>query len=57
MQALANPEIQGVTFSGGEVTFPSNRDEGTLLMQNIKEKYPNKTIWVYSGYRFELLKT
>lgn len=44
MQALANPEIQGVTFSGGEVTFPANRDEGTLLMRNIKEKYPHKTI-------------
>lgn len=44
MQILANPEIDGVTFSGGEVTFPANREEGTLLMRNIKEQYPNKTI-------------
>ena len=57
MQILANPEIDGVTFSGGEVTFPANREEGTLLMRNIKEQYPNKTIWVYSGYRYEILQS
>lgn len=55
-EQLSCDEIDGVTFSGGEVTFPSNREEGTQLMKWIKEHYPSKTIWVYTGYLYEQIK-
>lgn len=50
---LSRSEIDGITFSGGEATFPSNRAEMTSLMKWIKENYPEKTIWVYTGYLYE----
>ena len=46
-------EISGVTFSGGEVTYPANREAGTEIMKWIKRNYPNKTIWVYTGFLYE----
>lgn len=50
---LEKDYISGITFSGGDPLHPSNRyDVGTLMME-IKDKYPNKTIWLYSGYEFE----
>lgn len=55
-EQLSNPEIAGVTFSGGEVTHPANRDGGTWLMKWIKEHYPTKTIWVYTGYYYDEVK-
>lgn len=55
-EQLDKEEISGVTFSGGEVTFPSNREEGTRMMKWIKKNYPNKTIWVYTGFLYEDIK-
>ena len=50
---LSRDEISGVTFSGGEATFPLNREEATRMMKWIKDLFPNKTIWVYTGYLYE----
>lgn len=50
---LASPYIKGVTFSGGEATFPANREQATAIMKWIKEHYPDKDIWVWTGYRYE----
>lgn len=55
-QDLAREEISGVTFSGGEATFPANRKDATELMAWIKKNYPKKTIWVYTGYLYEEIK-
>ncbi len=52
-KALINPHCAGVTFSGGEATFPDNREDCLALMRYIKENYPNKTIWMWTGYLFE----
>ena len=35
--------------------FISNRNEILALAKEIKEKYPNKTIWMYSGYTIDEL--
>ena len=43
----------GITFSGGDPFHPSNRLEVLKLVQEIKEKFPNKSIWIYTGYLFE----
>lgn len=55
--AINNNYISGVTFSGGDPLFPSNRKEIAKLIKEIKEKYPKKTVWLYTGYLFEELKT
>ena len=47
--------ISGITFSGGDPLFMGNRDEVLCLMKEIKEKYPDKTIWCYTGYTYEEL--
>lgn len=45
--------ISGITFSGGDPLHPSNRLEVRGLMAEIREKYPNKTIWLYTGDSWE----
>ena len=52
--ALNKPYIQGATFSGGDPLHPKNREEIGKIMKNIKEKYPNKDIWLYTGYTLSL---
>lgn len=53
---LDRDEISGVTFSGGEATFIPNRKDATDLMKWIKDNYPQKSIWVYTGYYYEEIK-
>lgn len=50
-EMLNKPYIKGITFSGGNPldSFP----EVFLLCKEIKEKFPTKDIWLYSGYTFE----
>ena len=45
--------ISGITFSGGDPLHSSNRLDVRALAEEIKEKYPNKTIWLYTGYKWE----
>ena len=54
-EQLEKDYISGITFSGGDPLHPSNRLEVRALMAEIKEKFPNKTIWMYTGYTFEQL--
>ncbi len=46
---LDKPYISGITFSGGDPLHSANRLDVRALMAEIKEKYPNKTIWLYTG--------
>ncbi len=48
-EQLDKPYISGITFSGGDPLHYANRDGVIKLAQEIKEKYPNKTIWLYTG--------
>lgn len=41
--------ISGITFSGGDPLHIANAYDVTLLAKEIKEKYPEKTIWLYTG--------
>ena len=50
---LENDFVSGVTFSGGDPLYESNRDTVLNFCKELKEKYPNKTIWVYTGYLYE----
>ncbi len=46
---LEKPYISGITFSGGDPLHSANRPDVRRLMEEIKEKYPDKTIWLYTG--------
>lgn len=47
--------ISGITWSGGDPMFESNIETVLDITQKIKKQYPNKTIWLYTGYKFEQL--
>lgn len=40
----------GVTFTGGDPLFYKSREEIISLCKEIKENFPQKTIWLYTGY-------
>ena len=43
----------GLSLSGGDPMHHNNRNDILKLCQDIKRLYPNKTIWMYTGYTFE----
>ncbi len=45
--------ISGVTLSGGDPLHVANIADTKQLMKEIKEKYPDKTIWLYTGDSWE----
>jgi len=49
-EALSKDYIQGITFSGGDPLFRSNRSAFVTLLKKIKKKFPDKDVWVYTGY-------
>ncbi len=54
--SFMSPEyIKGLSVLGGEPMDPRNQSDVAKLIQKVKEKYPLKSIWVYSGYTFEEL--
>lgn len=53
---LGRDYIDGLTWSGGDPMFIDNRDEVARVSKIIKEKFPNKNIWCYTGYKYEELK-
>ena len=48
--------ISGITFSGGDPLYPAGREELYALIQEVKERYPHKTIWLYTGYLWEEIR-
>jgi anaerobic ribonucleoside-triphosphate reductase activating protein len=51
--ALNKPYIQGITFSGGHPLENNNVEDVYLLIKEIKEKFPTKDIWLYTGCTWE----
>lgn len=52
-EALKKSYIQGITFSGGHPLAKPNRDTIYFLLKEIKEKFPSKDVWLYTGYKWE----
>ena len=52
---LLEPDfIQGFTLLGGEPFEPENQAELVKLLKRIRETYPKKDIWCYSGYLYDV---
>lgn len=48
--------VSGITFSGGDPLHPANITEITALAKEIRQKYPDKTIWLYTGSLWEEIR-
>ena len=55
-ERLNRDYYSGVTFSGGDPLYPANREDITALAKELKELYPDKTVWLYTGYLWEEVK-
>ena len=53
LAAMAPGYIDGLSLLGGEPFEPENQKELVKLLRQVKEKYPEKNIWCYSGYLFD----
>jgi anaerobic ribonucleoside-triphosphate reductase activating protein len=51
---LAEPShISGLSILGGEPLHPQNRQAVLEVARKFKEKYPDKTVWVWTGFLWE----
>ena len=53
IDALDSPYIEGFSILGGDPFFPSNREAVLNLIEDIRKIYPLKSIWVWTGYKYE----
>lgn len=54
---LSKDYISGITFSGGDPLHENSLNEVLELVQEIRTSFSDKTIWLYSGYDFDLLNS
>ena len=53
---LAPDYVKGLSLLGGEPFEPQNQAALVGFLRKVREKYPNKTVWCYSGYTLEQLQ-
>lgn len=55
LDTLKSEHITRLTLSGGDPLYNSNRKQILQLIQIVKERHPSKSIWLYTGYKWEEL--
>ena len=53
LKALEKPYIKGLSLLGGEPFHPRNQGAVLDLVRQVRERFPEKDIWCYTGYLFE----
>lgn len=48
-----NTYVKGLSILGGEPLHPKNIEGTTILAKRFKERFPNKTIWLWSGFLYD----
>ena len=48
-----NDTIKGLSILGGEPLHPKNIEGTTKLSKKFKEKFPNKNLWIWTGFLFD----
>ena len=56
VEALSPAHIKGLSLLGGEPFEPDNQRALLPLLRRVREKYPSKEVWCYSGYTLEELR-
>ena len=55
IKLIDRPYINRISILGGEPLAEQNLDEVLSLIKEIRISFPEKTIWLYTGYKLELL--
>ncbi len=53
LQMLEPDHIKGITLLGGEPFEPENQPAIVDFLRQMKSKFPEKTVWAFSGYLFD----
>ena len=53
MQLCEKDTIKGLSILGGEPLHPQNIEGTTKLAKVFKEKFPNKNLWMWTGFSFD----
>ena len=54
---LKHPHVRGLTILGGEPLAAPNTRVVAIIVQEVREMFPEKDIWCYTGYTLEELKS
>ncbi len=54
IELLKPAYIQGFSLLGGEPFEPENQTELVKLLRRIRETYPKKDVWCYTGYLYDV---
>ena len=57
LNEISKEHCAGLTLSGGDPLYPDNILTVSTVCEVVKHSYPNKTIWLYTGYTWEQVKT
>ena len=55
LAALAPEHIRGLSLLGGEPLHPDNQKTVLEVVRRVREAFPHKTVWCYTGYFYENL--
>ena len=55
LESLENPSVRGISILGGEPMEPENQVELLPFIKRVKERFPDKTVWLYTGNLYEEL--
>lgn len=50
---LDKPYVNGLTVLGGEPFEPENQRDLLPLLQEVRRRYPDKSIWCFTGFQLE----
>lgn len=53
LKLCENDTIEGLSILGGEPMHPKNIDGTTKLAKAFKAKFPEKDLWIWSGFSFD----
>lgn len=53
LDSLAPAYVQGLTLLGGEPFEEENQEELVPFLRRVKEQYPGKNIWAFTGYLYD----
>ena len=55
-ESLSHPYVKGLTLTGGHPLEPYNLPDVVDLMKEVKTRFPDKDIWVYTGRTMDSLQ-
>ena len=53
IEELSSGYIAGLSLLGGEPLEPQNQEALYPFVKRVKERYPDKTVWCYTGFTFD----